>query len=68
MTDEQYETIVLLLSEIRDVLVAGIQASDEEGDECTHPEPMRADFSTPNDPDHWQCAVCKYEHKGLTRN
>lgn len=70
MNDEQFLVIVGLLSEIRDVLVAGIEASEEPEDPtaCPHPEANRVSFATPAQPERWVCNVCKFEHVGLTRN
>lgn len=63
MTNEQFTVIATLLTDIRNVLVAGIQASEEEGDECSHPDEKRVSLSTPGDPNHWVCSVCRFDNK-----
>lgn len=69
MTDAQFNTIVLLLQGIHDLLAAGIQsAEDEPGEECPHPDDARVSLATPADPDHWICFSCKHEHKGVRGN
>lgn len=69
MTDEQFFMIAGLLTEIRDLLSAGIEAAEaEEGAECAHPSEKRVSLATPAEPDHWVCAACRYEHHGLMHN
>jgi hypothetical protein len=66
MTDEQFAVLVVLLTDIRDVLVAGIQASEEQvGAECPHPDDQRIDVSTPGDRNHWICNACRFDNKTI---
>lgn len=53
---------VQLLMDIRDALVAD---AAEEGNACVHPEETRVSLSTPDDPNHWVCAACKFDNKEL---
>jgi hypothetical protein len=68
MTDEQFQIVVGLLSEIRDALVP--PAEPVADGSCEHPASLRVSFATPRDPDHWICAraSCRYEHRGVTVN
>jgi hypothetical protein len=72
MTDEQYAALMAVLLDIRHALFAGIEAVGEEAEPddetCQHPDTLRVDLSGFHDPDHWVCSVCRFEHKGLTRN
>jgi hypothetical protein len=65
VTDDQFFVIVALLGEIRDALVG---AEIEEPAGCQHPDEQRVSLATPREPDHWVCAGCKYEHKGIATN
>lgn len=75
MTEDDFRnaTVVLLAdirSELRELhaLMASAAAEDEESDACAHPEDARVSLATPQQPDHWICNRCRYEHAGLTRN
>ncbi len=73
MTERQFaewaDLVVTRLTEIRDVLVNGLQAAAADPDApCEHPEDARISFATPGDPDHWVCKQCRHEHQGLTTN
>ena len=62
MTDDQFAVVVVLLTDIRDLLASGLQAA-EESDECQHPEDQRVNLSTPSDPNHWICHACRFDNK-----
>lgn len=68
MTNDQFLVITELLSEIRDVLMMFLPDDPAESDECQHPEDQRVSFATPQQPDHWICSGCKFEHHGVIRN
>lgn len=55
-----------LLVALNEVVTPPVEEETTEG--CAHPEEWQVSLATPHDPDHWVCAGCKYEHKGLTRN
>ena len=67
MTDEQFAVVVVLLTDIRDLLASGLQAA-EESDECQHPEDQRVNLSTPSDPNHWICHACRFDNKATPMN
>lgn len=53
---------VTLLREMRDLLaVQLVESAPIDG--CVHPEDSRVDFSTPGDPHHWVCGLCRYDNK-----
>ena len=68
MTDDQFVVLATLLAEIRDVLVQGVPAAEAPEAEpgCVHPDDKRVSLATSNQPDHWVCAICRFEHPGLT--
>ena len=71
LTDAEFRLyVVALLSEIRDLLRDGVQASEAEEDDgtCKHPEDKRVGLGTAAFPDRWICSVCRYEHTGIVHN
>lgn len=61
VTDQQFDIIVGLLTDIRDGLV--IVASDVSDDGCSHPEEQRVSLSSFGDLDHWVCRLCRFDNK-----
>jgi len=67
--DEWAALVVTRLTEVRDVLIAGLQAAEADPDApCPHPDEARVSLATMGDPDHWVCKRCRHEHQGLTTN
>ena len=68
MTRAQSDALLTVLREIKDVLgrlaPPLVEEIDEDGG-CLHPEDQRISFATMQDPQHWICRVCKYEHHGV---
>ena len=59
------ERIAAALERLADQAQAPVPepAPVEEG--CPHPDDARVDLSTPGDPGHWVCAICRYDSRAV---
>lgn len=60
MTPEGEGTIIALLTEIRDALVAPAPAVVDDALGCPHPEEKRISLRAMGSGEHWQCGDCGF--------
>lgn len=68
MTTQQGDQIIYLLTAIVERLDAFAETmpDGDEDEGCPHPEDKRVSLATPDDRNHWVCALCRFDNKAAT--
>ncbi len=61
MTSEQGDQVIELLTHIAALMEMTLQPEPEDTG-CPHPVENRISLSTPDDTNHWVCALCKFDN------